>query len=155
MKTFFNLIGQNLNNTAVWCTVSDKEQKKCETFSKAVDREISSYGSKYVSLKCKQAFNKEECMTLLDEEKADLTTLDAGEVFVGGRYHSLVPIMQEVYENQMSYQYSVAVIKKGTLLNVYSLRDLRGKKACFAGVGTLAGWIAPIYHVCIMICNKQ
>ncbi len=34
-------------------------------------------------------------MTLLDEEKASITLVDAGEVFVGGRYHSLVPIMQE------------------------------------------------------------
>lgn len=34
-------------------------------------------------------------MTLLDEEKAHITQVDAGEVFVGGRYHSLVPIMQE------------------------------------------------------------
>ena len=42
-----------------------------------------------------QAFNKDECMTLLDEEKSHITLVDAGEVFVGGRYHSLVPIMQE------------------------------------------------------------
>lgn len=34
-------------------------------------------------------------MTLLDEEKSHITLVDAGEVFVGGRYHSLVPIMQE------------------------------------------------------------
>lgn len=37
-------------------------------------------------------------MELLDEEKATMTTLDAGEIYVGGRYHSLVPIAQEVLE---------------------------------------------------------
>jgi hypothetical protein len=36
-------------------------------------------------------------MTYLDEEKAHVTSLDAGEVFIAGRYHSLIPIMQEVY----------------------------------------------------------
>lgn len=36
-------------------------------------------------------------MTMLDEEKADLTTVDAGDVFIAGRYHSLVPIMREIY----------------------------------------------------------
>lgn len=44
-------------------------------------------------------------MSLLDQEKADLTSLDAGEVFVGGRYHSLVPIMQEVYPGINSIKY--------------------------------------------------
>lgn len=36
-------------------------------------------------------------MTLLDQEIADITSLDAGDVFLGGRYHSLLPILQEVY----------------------------------------------------------
>jgi len=35
-------------------------------------------------------------MYLIDRELADVTLLDAGEVFVGGRYNSLVPFMQEV-----------------------------------------------------------
>uniref|UniRef100_T1HSQ7 Uncharacterized protein n=1 Tax=Rhodnius prolixus TaxID=13249 RepID=T1HSQ7_RHOPR len=44
------------------------------------------------------------------------------------------------YRNQRNY-YAVALIKKGTLHDVTNLRHLRGKKACFPGVGTLAGWI--------------
>lgn len=86
-------------------------------------------------------------MTLLDEEKVHLTTLDAGEVFVGGRYHSLIPIMQEVYEGGFRNFYAVAVIKKNTLKGVSSLRDLRGTRACFSNVGSLAGWVQPIYMV--------
>lgn len=86
-------------------------------------------------------------MTMLDHEKAQITTLDAGEVFIAGRYHSLVPIMQEIYESGVNYQYAVAVIKKGSLPDVQSLLDLRRKKACFAGVGTLAGWVIPINTV--------
>jgi ABC-type phosphate/phosphonate transport system substrate-binding protein len=52
--------------------------------------------------------------------------------------------------NQRSY-YAVAVIKKGTLADVQTLQDLRGKKACFAGVGTLAGWVIPVYKVKLFI----
>ncbi|XP_070154715.1 transferrin 2 [Polyergus mexicanus] len=136
--------GQHLNNTITWCTVSDGEQNKCNAFSRAVDREIGSFGFSYFSIHCKQAFNKEECMSMLDHEKAQITTLDAGEVFIAGRYHSLVPIMQEIYESGLNYQYAVAVIKKASLPDVQSLYDLRQKKACFAGVGTLAGWVIPI-----------
>lgn len=115
--------------------------------SRAVDREIGSFGYNYFSVKCNQAFNKEECMTMLDREIAQITTLDAGEVFIAGRYHSLVPIMQEIYESGVNFQYAVAVIKKGSLTDVHNLYDLRGKKGCFAGVGTLAGWVVPINNV--------
>lgn len=51
-------------------------------------------------------------MEWLDEEKATFTTLDAGEVFIGGRYHSLVPIAQEVLDGGFKHYYAVAVLKK-------------------------------------------
>lgn len=54
---------------------------------------------------CKQGSNKEDCMMLLDQDLADLTTLDAGEVVTAGRYHSLIPIAQEV-------RFTVAVMLK-------------------------------------------
>lgn len=136
-----------MNNTVTWCTVSDDEQNKCEAFSNAVARDITFFGRNYLAVKCKQAFNKEECMSMLDQEQAEMTTLDAGEVFIAGRYHSLVPIMQEIYESGVNYQYTVAVVKKGSLPDVQALENLKGKKACFAGVGTLASWIIPIHTV--------
>jgi len=40
--------------------------------------------------------------------------------------------------------YAVAAVKKGSLSEVRTLKDLRNKKACFAGVGTQAGWVIPI-----------
>lgn len=100
-----------------------------------------------IDIECVQGSNKEECMKLLDEEKATMMTLDAGSVFLGGRYYSLVPIAQEMYDGGFKYYYSVAVIKAGTLRNVYSIRDLRGKRACFPGVETFAGWMIPINTV--------
>lgn len=43
--------------------------------------------------------------------------------------------------------YAVALIKKNTLKDVYNIGNLNGKKACFAGVGTQAGWNIPINTV--------
>lgn len=110
-------------------------------------------------------------MNLLDLETADILSLDGGDVFIGGRYHSLLPILQELYPGNSSYlllpfvtgdfsfyfmdlfpgderfYYSVAVIKRGNLTDVSNLYQLRGRKACFPSVGSLAGWIIPIETV--------
>ncbi|XP_044266677.1 melanotransferrin [Tribolium madens] len=129
----------------IWCTISRAEQRKCKNFAMANERDRIRVGYDYFNIECLQAFDKEECMSLLDQEKATLTTLDAGEVFVGGRYNSLVPIGQEVLEGGLQHYYAVAAVKKGTLTHVNSLFDLRGVKACFAGVETFAGWVVPIY----------
>ncbi len=77
-------------------------------------------------------------------------TVDAGDVFVGGRYHSLVPILKEVYDRRdggfgtVDYYHSVAVVKKGTMHRLETIRDLNRTKACFPGVGSLAGWTIPV-----------
>ncbi|XP_031831922.2 transferrin 2 [Nomia melanderi] len=158
---YLRVHAQNLNNTVIWCTISEAEQDKCNAFSRAIDREITFFGRFYVSVQCKQAASKEECVSMLDQEKAHITTLDAGETFIAGRYHSLIPIMQEIYESNVNYQFAVAVVKKGSLQDVQSLRDLRGKKACFAGLGMLAGWVIPIHTLMkqggleIIDCNNH
>nr|CAH7769486.1 unnamed protein product [Callosobruchus chinensis] len=157
INVFIGVSGQNFWKTysvdqrpkrpetlVTWCTISDDEQRKCHGFSMANERDQIKVGYETVNITCKQARNKEECMQLLDQEAATMVTLDAGSVFVGGRYHSLVPIAQEVLEGGHNYYFSVAVIKKGTLDDVVSLQQLRGKKACFPGVETFAGWVVPI-----------
>ncbi|XP_043461748.1 melanotransferrin isoform X2 [Leptopilina heterotoma] len=135
--------GQN-DTIVTWCTVSKEEFEKCKQFSNVTMKDRAYFGAHFIQLNCTHAFNKEECMFLLDQEKAQLTTLDPGEVFTAGRYHSLIPIMKEIYENKLNYQYAVAVVKKNTLTDVSSLYNLRGKKACFPGVGILGGWVIPL-----------
>lgn len=44
--------------------------------------------------------NKDDCMVMLDNDLADILSLDAGEVFVAGRYHSLIPLMQQLFESK-------------------------------------------------------
>lgn len=112
-----------------------------------MERDRAIFKEIFFNVSCHQAFNEEECIQLLDSDKANIMTLDAGEVFVAGRHNSLIPIMQEAYEGGFNFYYAVAVVKKGSLPDVASLRELKGKKACFSGVGSQAGWTIPIYTV--------
>ncbi|XP_004927626.1 transferrin 2 [Bombyx mori] len=137
--------GQDL---ITWCTISALEQKKCEKLMKSSLQDKGLFGNDYIELQCKKAFDIEECMKWLEQEEATLLGLDAGEVYVAGRYHSLVPILQELDGRGEPYQYSVAVVRKGGLPNIqpgYGLQAMRGAKACFPSVGSLAGWVMPIH----------
>ncbi|XP_050420671.1 melanotransferrin [Adelges cooleyi] len=128
-----------------WCTINSQEQSKCLNLSAAVNRDRQKfYQRDFMELICKQGSNKEDCMVMLDNGIADILSLDAGEVFVGGRYHSLIPLMQQTYEDGTDEYYAVALVKKNTMTDVYNLGNLKNKKACFAGVGTQAGWNIPI-----------
>ncbi|XP_047480252.1 melanotransferrin-like [Penaeus chinensis] len=131
-------------NTVRWCTVSPPEQRKCEAFAKAIERDALRFEKAYSQLECLQHSNHDECMVALDKGFADLVVLDPNEIFIAGRYHSLVPIMKEVYENGLQLYYSVAFVKKGNLTSVKSLEDLRGTTACFPSVASMGGWVMPI-----------
>lgn len=138
-------------NEIMWCVTSAEELAKCEAMAEAIDedqlRSELAFGSYYRKIKCKQFSSKDECMKLIDAGtnlSPNLMTVDAGEVFVGGRYNSLVPIIKEVYDANRDYYHSVAVVKKDTVPYVNTMHDLRGLKACFAKVGSLAGWTIPI-----------
>ncbi|KAJ8941076.1 hypothetical protein NQ318_003257 [Aromia moschata] len=95
-----------------WCTISKEEHKKCLNFAMANERDQIKVGYERAEITCKSASTKDECMQLLDEGNVTMTTLDAGSVYVGGRYHSLVPIAQEVLQGGFKFYYGVAVIKK-------------------------------------------
>jgi len=152
-------VGQNANvadrdeNTLIWCVVNTDEMKACETLASSLNTvQYDNYNRIIDSfrLNCTLAYNKDECMILIDNNQADLTSLDPGELFLGGRYHSLVPIAEELYQNEGDRSteasvYAVAVVKRNSAIR--TLRDLRGKGACFGGVGTFAGWVTPIHKV--------
>lgn len=38
---------------------------------------------------------------MLDNNAADILSLDGGEVFIGGRYNSLIPLMQQLFEGNL------------------------------------------------------
>ncbi|XP_017955675.1 melanotransferrin [Drosophila navojoa] len=145
----------------IWCTKGQEEQYKCQNLTVAIERDRALFDDVFLNLTCLMAYSADECIHLLDREKAHITTLDAGDVFTAGRYNSLIPIMQEKLEGGFLDYHSVAVIKKNTLTDVTDLRQLRQKRACFPWVGSLAGWIVPIYTLQhnggmeVVDCNNQ
>lgn len=130
-----------------WCTINDEEFYKCSNFSVAVERDRALFDDDLLELKCIKGYDTEQCIKMIDAEKAHIMSLDAGEVFIAGRYFSLLPIMQETLDGGLSNYYAVAVVKTGTLSDVYHIRNLRNKKACFPYVGSQAGWNIPIHTV--------
>lgn len=115
----------------------------------AIERDRALFDDALLNLTCFMAYSADECIHHIDHENAHITTLDAGDVFTAGRYNSLIPLMQEKFEGGFTNYHSVAVLKAGSLPEVNSLRDLRQKRACFPWVGSLAGWIVPIYTVSV------
>lgn len=128
-----------------WCTKNLPEFYKCGNFTQNIERDKGLFDDDFLEVKCLRAYNADECIHHIDREEAHITTLDAGDIFTAGRFNSLIPIMREHFDGGFAYYYAVAVVKAGTMSDVFSLRDLRMKKACFPWVGSLAGWIIPIY----------
>ncbi|KAK3866185.1 hypothetical protein Pcinc_028259 [Petrolisthes cinctipes] len=128
-----------------WCTISTPENNKCNDLVEIVKRDVYKFSTAHTSLECVQRANHEECMVMLDSRKADLVVLDPNEIFIAGRYHSLVPILKESYDLGRKLYYSLAVVHKGNLTQrVRSLHDLAGKVACFPSVASMGGWVIPI-----------
>ena len=62
-------------------------------------------------IKCKRYQTRDECMKAIDENceyRPNIMALDAGEVFVGGRYHRLVlpgKVVQNMLPSTITYTY--------------------------------------------------
>jgi ABC-type phosphate/phosphonate transport system substrate-binding protein len=127
----------------IFCAASTEELRKCENWSEAIRRRHSNVFE--FDLECKHSADKDQCMNWIENQMAHIVVLDPGEIFVGGRYHSLVPIMYETYNaNKEKGYYSVAVVKTQSANYILDVRDLRGRRACFTGVGHFAGWVIPM-----------
>lgn len=133
-----------------WCTVSLLERKKCLDWARAIEEVNIQYENQEpfkMNLNCIQGADKDQCMSMIDDERADMILLDPGEIGVAGRYHSLTPIMLERYGSLAKVEYghySVAVVKKRSSPSIQTLDDLFGKRACFSGVSHMASWTLPL-----------
>lgn len=129
-----------------WCTTSLLERKKCLDWARAIeDVNIQFEGQEpfQLNLDCAQGADKDQCMSMIDDERADMILLDPGEIGVAGRYHSLTPILVERYGTSNGH-YSVALVKKRSSASIQNLNDLFGKRACFSGVSHMASWTLPL-----------
>lgn len=142
--------------------MSLEEQNKCFEWSQNINRYRAQYRSAGLNnnfgqfgqtrldftIRCHQANDKDQCMNLLGNGRVHLVTLDPGEIFIGGRYYSLVPIVAERYgTNREAGYFSVAVVKRISAGYIQSPLDLFRKRACFPGVGQMGGWVLPMSHL--------
>ncbi|XP_078104759.1 saxiphilin-like isoform X2 [Sander vitreus] len=71
--------------------------------------------------------------------RADIVTLDAGEVYSAVKQFGLVAIAKEIYSDGGCIL-SVAVVRNISL----DIRSLRGQRSCHSGVRWTAGWSLPL-----------
>lgn len=138
---------QHKSSILKYCAINNQELLKCQDWANAItihNKLAMNNNDRFrFNLECITADNKDHCMKLIENQQADFVLAEPGEIYIAGRYHSLVPIVYEQYGNNSLY-YSVAVVKTSSYSYITELKDLRNKKACFSGVGQLAGWILPI-----------
>lgn len=134
---------QNLKMLGRWCCLNEPEYAKCSDWALASNYTDTKTD---VILECVRGTDKFDCFKKIFEDRADLMSADAGEVYTAGKYYNLLPISSEIYSsglNQPLYNdyYAVAVVKKGSGM---SINTLRGSNSCHGGVGTSSGWNMPI-----------
>ncbi|RWS13584.1 transferrin-like protein [Dinothrombium tinctorium] len=82
------------------------------------------------------------CIEAIKSGKADVVSLDAGELYTASRYHDLIPIAEERNTYSDVASYAVAVVKIPS--DVSSLAMLENMTSCHSGYGTIEGWVAPV-----------
>ncbi|CAH8588496.1 unnamed protein product [Schistosoma margrebowiei] len=125
--------------TLGWCVIDEFEMSKCQRMS-------SAFSAKRIQpeMFCLQANSTIDCMKLIKDGYADMVTLEAGDLYIAGKYFDLVPIVSENYGNGPFY-YAVAIVEKvnpGLLIS-----NWRHRRTCHSGVGKAAGWIIPLNTV--------
>ncbi|KAA8593409.1 hypothetical protein FQN60_009525 [Etheostoma spectabile] len=123
-----------------WCTVSDPEQRKCAELAKALVAVLPPADvAAFARLSCIRASSTTDCIDRIRANRADVVTLDAGEVYSAVKQFGLVAIAKEIYSDGGCIL-SVAVVRNLSL----DIRSLRGQRSCHSGVRWTAGWSLPL-----------
>lgn len=125
--------------------ISEKELEKCNRMRNAFRAQRLK-----PELSCVTAHDAIGCMEDIGEGRADVTMLDAGDVYRAGEKYHLMPILMERYNLRESAYYVVAVARQSD--RETDLLYLKGKKSCHTGIGEAAGWIIPMSF---MIANER
>ncbi|XP_038552196.1 melanotransferrin isoform X2 [Micropterus salmoides] len=123
-----------------WCTVSDPEQRKCAELGKALVAVLPPDAvAAFARLSCIRGSSTTDCIDRIRANRADIVTLDAGEVYSAVRQFDLVAIAKEIYSDGGCIL-SVAVVRNSSL----DIRSLQGHRSCHSGVRWTAGWSLPL-----------
>lgn len=114
----------NIQMLGRWCCLNKAEFAKCRDWTLALNQTNTNNS---VLLECVHATDKYDCFKKIFEDKADLMTADAGEVYTAGKYYNLLPIATESYyggPSQPIYTetYAVAVVKRGSGMTISTLQ---------------------------------
>ncbi|XP_037380573.1 inhibitor of carbonic anhydrase-like isoform X2 [Talpa occidentalis] len=124
--------------TVRWCTISDREAKKCSSLSKVLPIDVP-------LVSCVKRNSYFECIEAIVANEADAVTIEGGLMFGESlASNHLKPIVTEFYgskDDPQNYHYVVAVVKKGSN---FQLNQLQGKKSCHPSLGWFTGWNIPI-----------
>ncbi|XP_011492899.2 melanotransferrin isoform X1 [Oryzias latipes] len=123
-----------------WCTVSSPEQKKCAELAKALVAVLPPAAvADFARLSCIRASSTGDCMDRIKANRADIVSLDAGEVYSAVKQFDLVTVAKEIY-SEGSCVLSVAVVRNSSL----AVQSLQGLRSCHSGVRWTAGWSIPL-----------
>uniref|UniRef100_A0A3B4G4C6 Serotransferrin n=1 Tax=Pundamilia nyererei TaxID=303518 RepID=A0A3B4G4C6_9CICH len=123
-----------------WCAVSDPEQRKCAELAKALAAVVSPATlAAFARLSCIRASSTTDCINRIKANRADIVTLDAGEIYSAVKQFDLVAIAKEIYSDG-GCTLSVAVVRNSSL----DIRSLQGHRSCHSGVRWTAGWSLPL-----------
>ncbi|XP_062325066.1 saxiphilin-like [Osmerus eperlanus] len=123
-----------------WCTVSDPEHRKCAELAKALVAVLPPAAvAAFARLSCVRAYSTTDCINKIRANRADVVTLDAGEVYTAVKQFGLTAIAKEIY-NEGGCILAVAVVRNRTL----DLRSLQGHRSCHSGARWTAGWSLPL-----------
>ncbi|KAI4826633.1 hypothetical protein KUCAC02_030071 [Chaenocephalus aceratus] len=123
-----------------WCTVSDPEQRKCAELAKALVAVLPPAAvAAFARLSCIRASSTTDCIDRIRANRADIVTLDAGEVYSAVKQFGLGAIAKEIYSDG-GCVLSVAVVRNISL----DVRSLKGLRSCHSGIRWTAGWSLPL-----------
>lgn len=123
-----------------WCTVSEPEQRKCAELAKALVAVLPpAQVTAFARLSCILASSTTDCIERIRANRADIVTLDAGEVYSAVKQFGLVAVAKEIY-NDGGCILSVAVVKNSSL----DARFLKGVRSCHSGARWTSGWNLPL-----------
>ncbi|XP_076870592.1 saxiphilin-like isoform X2 [Brachyhypopomus gauderio] len=127
-----------------WCTVSELEQRKCADLAKALVASLPPAAvTAFARLSCVRAYSTADCISKIRANKADLVTLDAGEVYSAVKQFGLTAVAKEIYSDG-SCILAVAVVRNSSSLDI---RSLKGSRSCHSGARWTAGWSLPLGHL--------
>uniref|UniRef100_A0A3Q3XS72 Serotransferrin n=1 Tax=Mola mola TaxID=94237 RepID=A0A3Q3XS72_MOLML len=123
-----------------WCTVSDPEQRKCAELAKSLVTVLPpATVAAFARLSCIRASSTMDCIDRIRVSRADIVTLDAGEVYSAVKQFGLAVIAKEIYSEGCCVL-SVAVVKNSSV----DIQSLQGLKSCHSGLRWTAGWSLPL-----------